>query len=361
MLRETPVEINENPMKTSSRILLASVTIVSALLRRSRTKRMSAEPDDAKDLRIKLLEEELKARDRITSVSEKEVTRAWTAYSEIAKVARLVAVLAAVIGGVFAFFGLKSWTDIAKQLQQSENTSWTDLTNHLRQSENASWTDYTDRLRQSENAALTNEVIYMQHKIDVDLSNQFNLPNIHKLVQQEAELEIKKEAEPLVLQLVKTNVSPQLLATSNQINSLRSNIVSADDLLHGFFNNYKAARFEYNRSNFFEICSCKKKDCITTIAFLLPEVPMTNSIRLQVGGQLEPPDSYQYYKNLVVFSCRGGTNILKTNALFVTYVSDASKTNAFQKVRVNSKRLYGDKELIQDISMWGDYSDDDDL
>jgi hypothetical protein len=205
-----------------------------------------------------------------------------------------------------------------------------------------------------------------QKIIATRINNEFKTEAIHKTVTEVASTEAKHlligEILPQVTNFEKhvaskvdevngvivTNIFPLITTSSNRIEELRSNIVSAENLLQGFFDKSKAAVFHFSDTNSFQVLATNGNS--TLIAFILPEIPINNSVRLQYGVYAQPPGSYWSTENVVFFNWGESLDNLKSKPVYAWYVADSSRTNSLREIRFEDRKLYADGKLILDLN-----------
>lgn len=141
----------------------------------------------ASEVRIKQLENELAARDRLSGAAEREISRVWEAYSKAAKVIGWVILAGAALA---TFLGIKTYQDIK------------------------------DLARKAAQA----EVEAVRPQIRERLDREFASTNIQKLITEKASERIDATAGPLVAALITTNVTPLMATASNQVEQLKAEI-----------------------------------------------------------------------------------------------------------------------------------------
>jgi hypothetical protein len=272
---------------------------------------MSKEHDLNEIIRIKQLEEELKARERLTATAEHEIERVWSAYGRVTKVSSIILIILGVVGGIFVFFGYRSWEDFKASLQKSEKE------------------------------ALTNEVTKIRGQIAAELERQFAGTNIQSMIADKTSEQIDKTAAPQIQNLMSKQILPQIYATSNRIEILQSNIVTAESILKGFFDMSKAIAFDFSKSNSYSVVKTLTNGG-TIICFLLPEVPIEGSLRLQYHVYEQPPGSYGNIGNLVIFNWGESLDNLRSHQVYAWYVADKTNKNIIHSFGVKDGMVFPD-------------------
>ena len=266
------------------------------------------------EIHIRQLEEELKARERLAAAAEHEIERVWEAYAKVTKVGSIIVILRGVVVGIL---GLKSGSDFKSRVQKATED------------------------------ALPNEVVKMRAQIVAELERQFATTNIQEMIAQKAKEQIDTTAKPLVSAILASNVFPSIVAASNRIESLQSNILTAETILKNFFENSKTEQFDFSQTN--NLVVCTNSGDRTLVAFRLSAIPIHNSLRLQYGVFTQPPGSYWNNLNVVFFSWGESLDNLRGKPVFASYVEEHSSSNLFRSITVKGGIVYGDSVPLLDL------------
>jgi hypothetical protein len=266
------------------------------------------------ELRIKQFEDELASRERITQAAEKEINRVWESYSRITKLSAVFLILA---GGVVAFLGIKTFSDIRDEAKKAA-------------------TEEVAKMREEAKTAVAQEVQKTRDAVRKELDEQFSSDAIKQLIADKAKERIDLVVVPVVSRLIATNFETMLPALGKVI---ATNFSAWEKDLYANTVEQTISGTDSNRVAFL-----KFKDGVTKIFIRIDNCAIEQSVKATVYG---PNGSQARIPNFgnqdnVIFTYFT-PNVDPTNAMFViSYARDSGKTNIFKKVEVIDNQVFMD-------------------